>query len=497
MVDENLGDVASLLSYPPTDDVRKSIFDADCRHIFRNPDYYLVRALFSALRFPGVEVREGTNDMSLGQLSAAAAELEELLSSNESQERLMRVSLEGKPLSATIEDLESLSFIRSIWQKYKFPTELQDYLSEWTNVWEFIKTKGIVRLIDREIDHIGTEFRGRLTLLRKWSEDLDAIRNAVSDLRTECANSPMPEPMRDLGLLRRGAVLDEQRQGLVKRQIAGLLDSSPAVCEITTQQIASLVYRKSLGGQDTIALCAVLWLLKQFSLVVRVVNEFPAQKDESYAVTLRILSAAAALRGALIIDRVGIENELAAVERSVRARPPEERSQYLLGLAYVHYYAWINAGEGEDARSWAQESFLRAEEATKTLQKKSLSWAFAVNHCVYVGYVTRMLSAARPHRDQLVKLLADRGSSGVWHYRFADTMAVTHLISAQDRLNSQRQAAPSPAVIDFIQKEVDHAKKYLELAHPAFGDPDIDEHLGEANEVQSTLDALRLDTAPE
>jgi hypothetical protein len=496
MVEEDIQGVSYVLSYPPTNDGPAGMFDADCRHIFRNAYYYLVRARFSALRFPRGEVRSGPEDVSLGQLRTTAKELEMLLGSDEQERarRLFRVRMEGKPLSTIIGELESLSFVGSIWQKHDdLPDDLDTYLSEWTNLWEFLTTQGTVKLIDTEIRHLRDQFSNRLSLLKSWAEDLLSIRTAARVLREQCASSPPPEPMRDLGLVRWGATLGADQWKKLKSQLAALLSPSESEFEITVQQIASLLHRQSLDGQETIALAAILWLLGQFNMIVRVASQWSAHASPSDAVTLRVLAAAAALRGTLIIDPEAIEQELREVKECVEKRPAEEQARYLLGLAYVHYYAWLDAGEKEEFSKWGDASFGYAERAVERLQPNSLPWAFAVNHCVYVGFVTHNLRKAQTHRQQLLKLIAMSGKDDVWHYRFADTLAFTHYVVAMDRLRTLGDQPASAEVLKFIEDEWGRGIKYLQMADPFFGDSDIITHRHQFDELRGQLDALKLD----
>jgi hypothetical protein len=301
--------------------------------------------------------------------------------------------------------------------------------------------------------------------------------------------------MRDLGLVRWGVSLGPDPWKTLKSQLTGLLSPSESEFEITVQQIASLLHRQSLEGQETLGLTAILWLLGEFSMVIRAANRLDVHASPSDAVTLRVLAAAAALRGTLIINPDAIEKELREVKECVEKRPLEEQVKYLLGLAYVHYYAWLDAGQKDEFRKWSDASFDYAEQAVTRLQPNSLAWAFAVNHCVYVGYTTRMLRKALPHREQLLKLIANSGKDDVWHYRFADTLAFTHYVVATDRLRSLNERLPSAEVLKFVESELERARRYLRMASPSFGDSDIIAHDHEFDELQSQLDALKLDRA--
>ncbi len=483
--------VRDLLSYPPGEEQPSSLFDADCRCVFRDAQYYLVRARFPAMRFRAMAVRRGAKDMTFEDLSQVADELEHLLGAppGEGEQRFMRVRVEGKPLADIITELEELSFVGTIWQKYKPPPILKNYLAEWTNVWDFVRYEPTVELLDQQIADVGAEFHGRLDLLKNWSKDLDVIRTAVRKLRRELHDSPMPEPMRDLGLVRWGADLDDDHRAKLIGMIGELLDTDDATAEHVAQRIASRLHRSRLSGQGTIVVCAILWLLGCYELVVRVVESFVASAASTDAVTLRILSGAAAVRAALIKPEE-VESRLAALKSCVQERPDDEQRRYLLGLAYVHFWARENSNDSDAIREWSKASFDYAEQAVRRLQKNSMPWTFAVNHCVYVGYLAGFVAEAKPHRDRLTQLRASQH----WHYRFADTLAKTHLIVAEQQLaafDCDRET-PTTDMLSLVEKELANSSKYLDLAKPTFGDMEVDAHRDELDQLHLKLARYRV-----
>jgi hypothetical protein len=482
--------VRDLLSYPPAENQLAGLFDADCRCVFRDAQYYVVRARFPAVRFPDTTVRRGSRDMTFDELSRVAEELERLLGASSAERQLMSVPLEGKPLSDIIEELESLSFVGTIWQKYAPPPILKIYLAEWTNVWDFVRREPTVELLDKQIGNVGIEFNDRLDLLTSWSKDLDIIRKAVRTLRRICGDSPMPEPMRDLGLVRWGANLDKKHGDRLSSMIGELLDPALATAEHSTQRIASWLHRTYLSGQNAIVVCAILWLLGCYELILRAVEKFAATAEAADAVTLRIIAAAAAVRGSLI-KPTEVAGTLTVIKEIVEKRPDEEQSRYLLGLAYVHFWACENSGDTDVTREWLQESFDYAGEAVKRLQKNSMSWTFAVNHCVYVGYLGGLIDEARPHRDRLIQLR----KSPHWHYRFADTLAKTFLVVAAQQLADldSGKKAPTAAMLSLIEKELSRAAKYLDMAKPTYGDDEVDTHRDEMDDLQLKVARYQVD----
>jgi len=67
------------------------------------------------------------------------------------------------------------------------------------------------------------------------------------------------------------------------------------------------------------------------------------------------------------------------------------------------------------------------------LPRLSLPWAFAANHCAYVGSVLRI----EPDKTrQALEYLLELRSTHTWHYRFADTLAYREVITARDELRS-------------------------------------------------------------
>jgi len=118
-----------------------------------------------------------------------------------------------------------------------------------------------------------------------------------------------------------------------------------------------------------------------------------------------------------------------------------------------------------------------AAEAASLLQPPSLEWAFAVNHCAYIGYHADIF---KRERDEFYEAL-----NSIWrlhkHYRFADTLACPFTIRAGKLIHEfgiDRLIEDSSLNEEFreCRENLLEADKTLSVASPTFGDEEVETH---------------------
>jgi hypothetical protein len=161
-----------------------------------------------------------------------------------------------------------------------------------------------------------------------------------------------------------------------------------------------------------------------------------------------------------------------------------DRCPILLGAGFVLFHIWKQVMIGKNTeernlinqstqqRNLAEKAFEFGEEAINSFNESSLPWAYAVNHCVYVGTMTSV------YKDQTLQhfetLLRLKGFPAIWSPRFDDTLGCFYLLRAQRKFFF----AEDKGQVD-ISSDVKYAEHYLNTASKNDpGDIDIREHLG-------------------
>jgi hypothetical protein len=176
-----------------------------------------------------------------------------------------------------------------------------------------------------------------------------------------------------------------------------------------------------------------------------------------------------------------------------------------MGLAHVTYWAWkvcdiglpgsTSAEElGDRGRSFLAESFDSAWRARHHLREREIAWAFATNHCAYVGQLGRLRI---DETEECFKVLNGVLRRYRIHYRFADTLALPLTMSAEGKVREYG------GIEVFCERgtrtlhkracsELLEARNLLEKAKPFFGDVEVAEHYGK---VLRWLDYLACEVA--
>ncbi|HEY2294776.1 MAG TPA: hypothetical protein VGM86_29085 [Thermoanaerobaculia bacterium] len=466
--------------------------------IFRNPDYYVMRASFEALRFPGLDIQEGKDvapALTLADLERLCERLNYSLDADDSRmERLVEeIDVGERRLSNVVAELERLSFAQSVLSQYTPPGTLKEAIRGLSEVWDFMESDPPqLRLRAEIIDEaaaIGKALTVRVRGLRDWLACFRQIELAAYQFASNSIGTEPPDLYRDLGLVRWGEYLQRDDESFVILFCRSLVSGDSL--EIARQS-AALAWRVETATSPSAAMatCCLLWMLSLFNRVVDVVNRAQDVLKSNFPVSLNILRTAARLRGDEEFSDEEKWSHISALEVLVQAESEGKRGRLNIGLAYVAFYVWQRDGRGNaEISEWAEKSFQYGEAAASILQNTDpLGYTFAVNHCAYVGACADVLPGRTAHYLSVMETF--RRDTKIWNYRFADTLAFRELKEGM-HLWELLTAAGSDAEKEVIRKKActacKRAEKLMLDAKPHFGDPEIPVHHAR---VQALLERL-------
>lgn len=469
--------------------------ESHCRCVVRSAWYFMLRAAICALAFKtvGESRRSRWKELiEIGELEGVASHLSTFLASSSSKQRrsLRGVEIDGKSLGHLIRDLFSLSFLRSIWCQHPIPNELHELLSDWVAVWEYRRTRQTNNRLKASINDVRTSIQRQVEHLYEWQRANRAIADTLRARRLEIDFENL-EPLRDLGLIRWGIEPTSSEVQSIRGELADIMDSDEHTSRVACARLSGQVVSAGTDRSTHVVVCAVLWALNQHLLVHRVISSFRKEaKRASLPLEFDLMSAAAEIRG----RRVRTDDKAAMLDRLEKrwSRAGDSRARYTLGLAYVYFHAWSALPEAErtDQVAWPMRSIELCEELVDSESSEALRWAFALNHCTYVGALIQPESARVSTFAR--RLAALQSGSEVWNYRFADTLAVRYLLQGQSRLNKASASAEPRQAVEAALASFDRAARMLDLAEPDFGDPDIVQHRTELDLARNEAEAMSL-----
>jgi hypothetical protein len=459
-----------LLSYPGSDP------DAA---VLRDADYFFVRANYDALRFERLQpthlAGNGTVSIPIDELSRVSDELNSVVADGEShfEATVRQLYVGDEPLSETLQQLKSLSFVRNVWFQYEPPEILTDS-KLWSEVWQFSEDAIAGQVLDEQLAEIRKQLGNDVSQMQRWSTNFREVLSRAGQMKTGWRANLSPEPMRDLGIARWGIRLEPAERERLKGLVVELM-SGDGIQEQASASIASLVESAPSSLTDTVITVCVLWYLRYFTALVDVVNEHEQAVGSVIMPSLRIMRAAARLLGSLVTEQAqidGVIDEVVAISENAK----DLRRDLLIGGAFVFYYAWNCEHERQQPdsnrmRDLAERSFALGDEAVKLLSENTLERAFAMNHCAYVGSVTGI----QPEQTGIYveRLIALRGTD-FWHYRFADTVAWHNYLLARDEVPPTRKLARRAKTRARICSRLHEAERlYAEDLGDIFGDGEI------------------------
>lgn len=476
--------------------------------VLRDDDYFLMRLRFEELGFG----RGATSLTSLEEVERLYLEIRDSLGENEgldiSEETLQHIRWRGQPLLEVLSEFEDLALMDSIWARHDLPKELVENLNQWTEVFEFARSGEFREALDQKVADIQEDLSSKVSQMRRWVDD---FRSLLRDSRSwrRRIHREIESPMRDLGLVRWGYSLSAEAQQRLIESVKSLLQAGqehPDQEELneTCSQLAGHWEEARRDLDECLFVAAILWTVGKYDALVELVHECQGAVGGKLPPTLVVLQAAAELKA---LDDDPKSNEEGFAQRKILVDRVLElwgslsgptRGGYLLGVGYVLYHAWksesgaIDVGDASSAvaievQEWATRSLEAGREARRLLSGGSLAWAFAVNHCAYVGLVTGAATEeeSEVERRALVKLQGEP----VWNSRFADTLGCYYLYS-MDR-EWELSSVGGRQGLDF-ERRISRAEAYFsEALELDFGDIDLAKHIQMLEDLKDRYGAVR------
>lgn len=348
--------------------------------------------------------------------------------------------------------------------------------------------------LDRDIAEISDNLRTRLDSVERWFKRFAEIRTANESVVKRMGDAPIPDPMRDLGLVRWGAQLStEGRQSLAKK-LQALMSQEAGDREQGCTSLASAILDVTTD-ERCIIVSSQLWFLSLWEAIAKVIDDYASARPGNLNPQLVVMRTAAVLRRSRHRSLPALQSLIGEITDLADEMTGSARGRFNVGLGYCAFYAAQTAGEkrGSHAktlqRRWGSLSFDAAVEATTQVQRPSLEWAFAVNHCAYVGTV---LGKNPRITGRYLRQLAALQTDPAWHYRFCDTLATHHYLRAKS-LWERMSSGPKPShdmELPSIFRSLAEAERLLRLARPDFGDPEIAQHRTEVSILISEIESV-------
>jgi len=454
-------------------------------NIFRNSYYFLMRAWFSDL------LPEATTN-SLAGLDGFAESLSGLLTLEEEnfEKALRTVELDGRSVIELIDTFSRLAIMDSIWIRGRLPDSLISTVQEWTDVFAFAQGEATGTRVFEEIRGVREELEKKVSRIRIWARDFERILQA-SERRRQVVAGRIDEPMRDLGLVRWGYDLTQSEKDELVDIVKALLQDDSDL-EIECSKLATRMEEARNNLRQCMMMCAVLWSLGRFDMIARLVQECMLRTGSDMPPSLLVIQASAEIKSGRL-SRNEKHELVTRVWQLMVSLSESDRVGCLLGVGYVLYHTWKQemvlgsdifreeSNKREEVQEWARKSFAAGEEAAFLLPRGELAWAFAINHCAYVGTVTDV----EPEKTEVffVELLKLQSLPAVWNNRFDDTIACRYLLQME---REWKATVPEHRSILMFEERIRIAEHHLARAAASdFGDIDLEEHISRLQHLKN------------
>src|SRR5216684_5641702 len=494
--------------------------------VLRKTEYFIMRACFEALRMPDsdLEVADdgGPPPVSVSELERVLRELTHALKDREKTDeravhkRLEKLMIGDRQLDDVIADIQQASFLERLFTRYRAPESLRALVADAEAVFHFMNTGVPRRQLRKEIERDAeslksdlalqvSEFYERMEFVRDVSKRVFKLLGKDGPQRTEFA---VTDPLRDLGLIRWGGNIDENDLQYAATMMGKLFDTNPtASLHASTDLVRDAL--EELDESRCLVICGVLWTLSLFERVILTINGYDRHlKPGEIEASLAIMRTAARARVGPPFSTPEKQHHMFSLEGEIaRSTGPYSDRQYI-GLAYAAYYVSISdgehltggvKGEGEDGAltraPWAVQSYRYGEKAVSLLESSGdrRGLAFAINHCAYVGTVLSIFEERTRQYVQRVqefkheRVVENGKEHSLWHYRFADTIAMAEYrlaYSNWERSLLELEGTTANTLRAQTCERLSNALELLATAPPKFGDPEIQEHIGEIQRLQ-------------
>ena len=469
--------------------------------IFRDAGYFVIRAWFSDLS-PDNQI---IDDETINNLKQLSSRLRKVLTLDEErlEEAIRDIRLNEQELIDLIKNFENLTIMDSIWVGDRIPKALKNLnaLKEWTKVFKFAERPETEEILSEKIQDVRKELESKVSMIQRWKNDSDIIMDG-REKRLHFVKGKIEDIMRDLGLVRWGYSLTTEERELLVKSLKDIFQSDIDDFILVAGTVAILMNEARNDPRKCMVICGILWALKQFKHIVKIVNECKDNNEsEHLPPSLLVIQAAAEARSGGL-NKLQKREIVDKVWNFLETLPENQRVGILLGVGYVLYHVWkqenvvrdtIEHESSEVAKEiegWAEKCFYLGEEAARKIPKENLAWAFAINHCAYVGIVTKIEPDKTEKYFQL--LLRLENNTAFWNFRFDDTIGTTYLIKAE-RLWGNSSSEKKKEIIPFILSLLDKADEHFEKASLRdTGDIDLDEHRNRSTSLRASVEVQKL-----
>lgn len=495
---EEDADLRKMLSYSPS--ILPGLeAPAGAELVLRDSQYYIVRAVFPVLS----PDNKDTDEEALGNLDKLSSELKGLESHPEELERAIEeLKYDGRSLGDLLRRFENLTIMDYIWTSKRIPPDLKDLpvLKEWVSVFAFAEKTEVDQRVGEQWENARTELESSISGVQVWTANFRRLLS-LAEQRRERGPGRIEDPMRDLGLVRWGYDLTDDELQDLRETLDGLLwetdvDLTEHVGKLTTRMVQA---REDL--RQCFASCAILWAIGAYESILDLVKQYEdSDKPPKLPPSLTIIKMAASVRAGRVNSHAERKQMAEQVTQLCSGLPESKRSRILLGAGYVLYHLWkldMDARPRDEnqerynaeAKAWASQSFELGKEASRILSPAKLDWAFAINHCAFVGLMMRL---EREEIDEyLQKLIRFESVPAFWNARFADTLGYYHLREAE---RVQQACQSEEWATKDMDRHLDEARRYLmEAKRLDIGDIDVNEHLYQLDKLQGRCNETTKD----
>jgi hypothetical protein len=495
-------EIQNLLSYKePLDKDLDTPYGAE--FVFRDAGYFIMRAWFSELSYE----KKLTDSEAIRDVKELAEILEDLVTSDSVNfdEGILKLKIKKQIIFNLIENFEQLTIMDSIWVSDRIPKDWKNLktLQKWTEVFKFAEREETENILDVKIQDVRHKIESKLSLLQAWKNDTEIILIETKETRKR-VKGRIDEIMRDLGLVRWGySLFQEEKLQLIKTLRSLLQEDNYDALIIEAGNTAIIMKDAKKNSRACMVMCGILWALRLYSYIVNLVRECESNcSHKKMPPSLLIIQMAAEIKigKCNAEERAEIGNRvLNFLKKNVEK---EERLGVLLGIGYVLYHVWkqenigseignshqaSSDGNKKEKKDWAQLSFTLGEEAVDKFPKGELAWAFAVNHCAYVGIQTGI--EPEKTRKYFSTLLEIESLQSCWNFRFDDTVGIHYLKSAQKQWKKITKYKDSNVNSNKILEMLRNAEEYfIRAKEKDIGDIDIKEHMNQCNLLKEEIE---------
>ncbi len=465
--------------------------------ILRDSRYFIMRAWFKELS----QRNDSTDVETLKELKTLSQKITELLTLPEHHimEAMKNIIYSGKGLNDLIEDFENFSIMQKIWTRGNIPPALKNihFFKQWGSVFDFAENPNTFQLNFQHIVQVCEELEAKVSRMKLWAENFGNIMKEAVIFHNQLKKKKFEsiDLMRDLGLVRWGYNLNHREKAELIKTLGSIIKKGNSDITVEISYIATRMNEAKHSPSQCLVVCGVLWAIGCYQEIVMLVNECNRNnRGRNFPPSLLVIKYASEMKfGKNLVNFEKKKHKLKQLLAILEKQRDKQRIGILLGVGYVVYHVWKQEIIKEGIKFWNTERasaeltklaklcFSLGEEAIKKLPNGELAWAFALNHCAYVGIMT----GVEPEKTEnyFYELVRLETLSNLWNARFADTIAYYYLSDAERNWHNasltERQNLDLSEQFEMTQENLHKARnlQYIE-------DIDLAEHFNRLNSLK-------------